>query len=250
MSGHSKWASIKHQKGAADAKRGQLFTKLTREIIISVRDGGPSADSNFRLRLAIQKGRDANMPLDNIERAIKRGSGDTEGATLVELSLEGYGPGGAAIMVQTLSDNRNRSLQEVRNVFSRNGSNLGEAGCVAWIFEKRGTIEVSTEGRDAEELELTAIDAGADDVGAGPGCVWIYTAPENLEDVRRKLEEQEIPVASAEISLEPSNLVTLNEKTGMQTLRLIDKLEELDDVQNVYSNADIPDEIVEQYHNG
>jgi YebC/PmpR family DNA-binding regulatory protein len=250
MSGHSKWASIKHQKGVADARRGQLFTKLTREIIIAVRDGGASADTNFRLRLSIQKARDANMPLDNIERAIKRGSGDTEGAALVELSLEGYGPGGAAIMVQTLSDNRNRSLQEVRNVFSRNGSNLGEAGCVAWMFEKRGTLEVPTEGRDAEELELAAIDAGADDVVAGADYVTIYTAPENLEDVRKALEAQSIPVSSAELSLEPSNTVTLEEKTGLQTLRLIDKLEELDDVQNVYSNADIADEIVEKYHSG
>ena len=250
MSGHSKWASIKHQKGVADARRGQLFTKLTREIIIAVRDGGPSADTNFRLRLAIQKARDANMPLDNIERAIKRGSGDTEGAILVELSLEGYGPGGAAIMVQTLSDNRNRALQEVRNVFSRIGSSLCEAGCVSWIFEKRGTIEVPTEGRDAEELELAAIDAGADDVVAGTGCVWVYTSPGNLEDVRKTLEAQSIPVTSAEISLEPNNTVTLEEKTGLQTLRLIDKLEELDDVQNVYSNAEIADEIVEKYHGG
>jgi len=250
MSGHSKWASIKHQKGVADARRGQLFTKLTREIIIAVRDAGPGVDTNFRLRLSIQKARDANMPMENIERAIKRGSGDTEGAALVELSLEGYGPGGAAIMVQTVSDNRNRSLQEVRNVFTRNGSNLGEAGCVGWIFEKRGTLEVPIEGRDAEELELAAIDAGAEDVVAGAEYVWIYTAPEDLEDVRKSLEAQSIRVTSAEISLEPKNTVTLEEKTGLQTLRLIDKLEELDDVQNVYSNVEISDEIVEKYHGG
>ena len=234
----------------ADARRGQLFTKLAREIIIATRDGGPSADTNFRLRLAIQRARDANMPMDNIERAIKRGSGDTGDTPLVELTLEGYGPGGGAIMVQTLSDNRNRTLQDVRNVFSRNGSNLGETGCVSWIFESKGTIAVDIGDADAEELELVAIDAGADDVDASGGRLWIYTTPDRLEDVRGKLEGQQITVASAEISLEPKNTVTLNEKTGTQTLRLIDKLEEMDDVQNVYSNADIADEIMEKFGGG
>jgi YebC/PmpR family DNA-binding regulatory protein len=164
MSGHSKWSSIKHQKGVADARRGQLFTKLTREIIVAVREGGSSPETNFRLRLAIQKARDSSMPSDNIERAIKRGSGELGGATLTEMTLEGYGPGGAAILVQALSDNRNRTIQEVRNIFTRGGGSLGESGCVAWIFDVRGFITVDTNGLNSEELSLKAIDAGAEDV--------------------------------------------------------------------------------------
>ena len=167
MSGHSKWASIKHQKGVADARRGQLFTKLTREIIVAVREGGSSPDTNFRLRLAIQKARDNSMPSDNIERAIKRGSGELGGDVLVEMTLEGYGPGGVAILVKALSDNRNRTLQEVRNIFTRNNGSLGENGCVAWIFDLKGLITVNTDGLDAEELSLKAIDAGAEDVVTG-----------------------------------------------------------------------------------
>lgn len=250
MSGHSKWASIKHQKGVADARRGQLFTKLTREIIMVVREGGPSPDGNFRLRLAIQKARDANMPMDNIERAIKRGSGALEGETLIEMTLEGYGPGGTAIMVQIVTDNRNRALQEVRSAFNRGNGNLGENGCVAWIFESRGTINVNAEGKDTEEIELMAIDAGAEDISASGDFVEIYTTPDTLEDVRKSLEEQEVAVTSAEVGLVPTNKVDLDEKTAMQTLRLLEKLEELDDVQNVYSNADFSDEVMEKYGSG
>jgi YebC/PmpR family DNA-binding regulatory protein len=247
MSGHSKWSTIKRQKGVADARRGQLFTKLAREIIVAVREGGDNPEGNFRLRLVIQKARDNNMPLDNIERAIKRGSGHAEGAALVEMTLEGYGPSGVAILVQALSDNRNRTLQEVRNIFTRNGGNLGEAGCVAWLFDPRGLITVETDGKDAEELALEAIDAGAEDVKIENKYVEVYTRPEDLEKVREALEAKNITVASAELSMVPKSTIDMEEKAALQTLKLLDKLEELDEVQNVASNADFPDEILEKY---
>ena len=247
MSGHSKWSSIKHQKGVADARRGQLFTKLTREIMVAVREGGSSPDTNFRLRLAIQKARDNSMPLENIERAIKRGSGELGGETLVEMTLEGYGPGGAAILVQALSDNRNRTLQEVRNIFTRNGGSLGESGCVAWIFDLRGFINIETDGLDTEELSLKAIDAGAEDVVPGDGCLEIYTKSDELEAVRKALEVQDVPIASAEQSLIPKTTLQLDEKAALQTLRLLDKLENLDEVQQVCSNVDFDDDVVARY---
>jgi YebC/PmpR family DNA-binding regulatory protein len=247
MSGHSKWSTIKRQKGVADARRGQLFTKLAREIIVAVREGGDNPESNFRLRLVIQKARDNNMPLDNIERAIKRGSGHAEGAALVEMTLEGYGPSGVAILVQALSDNRNRTLQEVRNIFTRNGGNLGEAGCVAWLFDSRGLITVETDGKDAEELALEAIDAGAEDVKVENKYVEVYTRPEDLEKVREALEAKNITIASAELSMIPKSTIDMEEKAALQTLKLLDKLEELDEVQNVASNADFSDEILEKY---
>ena len=250
MSGHSKWASIKHQKGVTDARRGQLFTKLTREIIVAVRQGGNNPESNFRLRLAVQRARDNNMPLENIERAIKRGSGELEGATLVEMTLEGYGPGGAAILVQALSDNRNRTVQDVRNIFTRHGSSLGESGCVAWIFESRGLITVPINDLDAEELALQAIDAGAEDVKIENDYVEIYTKPEETQMVREALEKQKLSIASAELSMVPKTIVELEEKPALQTLKLLDKLEELDEVQFVSSNADFPDSILEKYRSG
>jgi YebC/PmpR family DNA-binding regulatory protein len=247
MSGHSKWSTIKRQKGVADARRGQLFTKLAREIIVAVREGGDNPEANFRLRLAVQKARDNNMPLDNIDRAIKRGSGKAEGATLVEMVLEGYGPSGVAILVQALSDNRNRTLQEVRNIFTRNGGNLGEAGCVAWLFDSRGLITVETNSRDAEELALEAIDAGAEDVKVENNYIEVYTRPEELEKVRQALEQNNIAIASAELSMVPKSLIEMEEKAALQTLKMLDKLEELDEVQNVSSNADFSDEILEKY---
>ena len=247
MSGHSKWASIKHQKAVTDARRGQLFTKLTREIIVAVRQGGSSPETNFRLRLAIQKARDNNMPLDNIERAIKRGSGTLEGTTLVEMTLEGYGPKGTAILVQALSDNRNRTLQDVRNIFSRHGGNLGESGCVAWLFDSKGLIMVKTNNLDVEELALRAIDAGAEDVKIENAYVEVYTKPEELETVRAALEQENLPIASAEVSMVPKTVVELEEKPALQTLKLLDKLEELDEVQHVSSNADFSDSILEKY---
>jgi len=250
MSGHSKWSTIKRQKGVTDARRGQLFTKLTREIIAAVRQGGSNPEVNFRLRLAVQKARDNNMPLDNVERAIKRGSGDLEGVILVEMTLEGYSPGGAAILVQALSDNRNRTLQDVRNIFTRNNGSLGESGCVAWIFESMGLITVEINELDAEELELQAIDAGAEDVKVENGYVEIYTKPEELEKVRETLAQQELSIASVELSMVPTNTIELEEKSAIQTLKMLDKLEELDEVQHVSSNADFSDAILEKYRTG
>jgi len=247
VSGHSKWSSIKHQKGVADARRGQLFTKLTREIIIAVREGGTNPETNFRLRLATQKAKDNNMPSDNIERAIKRGSGDTEGVQLVEMTLEGYGPNGTAILVQALSDNRNRTLQDVRNIFSRHNGSLGESGCVAWLFDSKGLITVNASNLDAEELALKAIDAGAEDVKVESGQVEIYTVPEEFEGVRKALEQQGIKVISAELTMVPKTVVELDEKAALQTLKLLDKLEELDEVQQLASNADFTDAVLEKY---
>ena len=247
MSGHSKWAQIKRQKGVADARRGQLFTKLTREIIVAVREGGSNPEANFRLRLAIQKARDSNMPLDNIDRAIKRGSGQAEGASLAEMVLEGYGPNGVAILVQALSDNRNRTLQEVRNIFTRHNGNLGEAGCVAWLFNSQGVITVETNAQDTEELALEAIDAGAEDVKIENKYIEIYTKPEELEKVREALGQKNMAIASAELSMVPRSMDELEEKAALQTLKLLDRLEELDEVQNVSSNADFSDAILEKY---
>ncbi|MBA7483141.1 MAG: YebC/PmpR family DNA-binding transcriptional regulator [Dehalococcoidia bacterium] len=247
MSGHSKWHSIKHQKGVADARRGQLFTKLTREIIVAVREGGSNPDTNFRLRLAVQRARDSNMPMDNIERSIKKGSGELEGMTLTEVILEGYGPSGTAILVEALTDNRNRTIQDVRGAFTKHGSSLGENGCVSWIFDARGLITVKIDRLDADDLALNAIDAGADDVKIESDYVEIYTMPEDLETVRSALEAKKIPIASTELLKVPKTTVQLDDKAAMQTLKLLDKLEELDEVQHVSSNADFPDAVLEQY---
>ncbi len=250
MSGHSKWHSIKHQKGVTDARRGQLFTKLTREIIIAAREGGGNTEANFRLRLAIQKARDSNMPMDNIDRSIKKGTGELEGGSLAELTLEGYGPNGIAILVSALSDNRNRTIQEVRSTFSRHGGSLGESGCVAWLFDSKGLIMVKAESVDPDELALAAIDAGAEDVKVEDDYVEVYTVPEELEKVRAALEGNNVAIESSELFKEPKSLIELDEKAAMQTLKLLDKLEENDDVQNVFSNADIPDAVMEAYQAG
>ncbi len=251
MSGHSKWHQIRRQKGVNDAKRGQLFTRLGRELIVAVREGGGGdPDANFRLRMAVQRAREANMPMDNIERSIKRALGGGEGAQLEELTYEGYAPGGAAVMVQVMTDNRNRTASEIRNVFSRQGGNLGENGCVDWIFEQRGVIEIPLEGRDPDELTLEAADAGAEDVdqvGPDDEVLIVYTDPTQLDAVRTALEAKKIPISKAEVTLIPKTKVELADKEAIQALRLIDKLEDLDDVQNVYTNADIADEVVEQY---
>lgn len=244
MSGHSKWAQIKRQKGVADARRGQLFTKLIREIAVAARQGS-DPERNSRLRLAIQKARDSNMPLDNIERAIKRASGEGEGTTLAELMVEGYGPGGVAILLQVLTDNRNRALQEIRSAFGRGGGNLGEAGCVAWLFEAKGIITVETSGVDAEEVALYAIDVGADDVKIEKGYLEVHTHSAKLEEVRKALEQENLPIISAELSLVPKTTVELDEKEALRALKLLDRLEELDDVQRVSSNVDFSDEVLE-----
>ena len=247
MSGHSKWATIKHQKGAADAKRGQAFTKLSREIIMSAKEGGPNPDMNARLRLAVQKARDARMPMDNIDRAIKKGSGQLEGESLVEMTLEGYGPGGVAVMVHAVSDNRNRTVAEIRHLFTRSGGAMGEAGCVSWIFEAKGDIIVKTDGKDPDELELEAIDAGAEDVRAEDDLVVVSTAPQQMEKVRKALEAKGFIIESAGIDMHAKTLVELDEDTAMQILKLLSSLEDLDDAQNVYSNADFDPAVVEKF---
>ncbi len=247
MSGHSKWHSIRHQKGVADARRGKLFTKLTREIIMAVREKGPDPDLNARLRLAVQKAKENNMPSDNISRAIKRGEGTLEGSSFTEATFEGYGPGGAAIMVSVQTDNRNRTVQEIRSTFSKSGGNLGENGSVAWLFDPRGIIVVETEDRDPDEVTLKAIDEGAEDVVSGDGYLEIYSQPEDLDKVMHSLEDAGITVSSAELSQVAKTLLNLDEQTQVQVLRLLDKLEDLDDVQSVVSNVDFEDSVVEQY---
>lgn len=247
MSGHSKWSSIKHQKGATDAKRGKLFTKLTREIILSVREGGSSPETNYHLRLAIQKAKDNNMPSDNVERAIKRGEGTLDGATLAEVILEGYGPSGAAIVVEALTDNHNRTVQEVRSTFARSGGNLGENGSVTWLFSQKGLITIETDDKDIDELSLQAIDAGAEDVISKSDYMEIYTKPEELEAVRKALEQNNIAVCSAEFARIPKTTIQLDEHATLQVLKLLDKLDELDDTRSVCSNVDFPDEVLDKY---
>jgi YebC/PmpR family DNA-binding regulatory protein len=245
MSGHSKWSQIKRQKGVADHKRGQLFTKLAREIIVAVREGGPSPENNFRLRLTIQKARDINMPSDNIERAIKKGSGEAGAAALAEITFEGYGPHGVAVLVDALTDNRNRTVQEVRSLFARHGGSLATTGSVSWLFDTRGVIVVETDGAQSEELALTAIDAGADDVKEEKGYLEILTTPQNLETVRKAVEKIKAPV-SAQVMRVAKKTVVLEEKEAIQTLKLLDHLEELDDVQSVCANLDYDEAVLEK----
>jgi YebC/PmpR family DNA-binding regulatory protein len=251
MSGHSKWSKIKRSKGAADAKRGQMFTKLGREIAIAVREGGPDPDSNFRLRLAIQKCRENNMPMDNVNSAIKRASGAAAGgAVLVETSFEGYGPGGVAILVQALTDNRNRTLQEIRNAFSRGGGNLAEAGSVAWLFESKGSITIDTGKANAEDMALVAIDAGAEDVRIEDGYLEVYTEPSKFEMVRKALEQAKLTVSSAEVTMIPKTTLELGDEEALKALKLMDRIEELDDVQRVFSNVDFSDSVVDKLKAG
>ena len=249
MAGHSKWAQIKRQKGVADARRGALFTKLSREITVAAKQGGPDPEANFRLRLAVQRAREANMPAENIERAIKRavGGGTGEGGELQEVVYEGYGPHGVAILVECLTDNRNRTVSEVRSVFTRGGGSLGETGSVAWQFDSRGVITVETNGRDPDEVSLAAIDAGAEDVNVSGTTVEVYTAPADLEAVRKALLDAGYRVTSAELSMVPKTTVHLEGAQAEQVLRLLDRLEDLDDVQRVYSNADFAEETLAAY---
>lgn len=251
MGGHSHWSQIKRQKGASDAKRGAAFTKLSREITVAAREGGGDPGMNARLRLAIEKARDNNMPADTIKRAIERGTGAGEGAaTLQEITFEGYGPGGVAILIQTVTDNRNRTVSELRTTLSRGGGNLGESGSVAWQFESRGMITIEADSQDPEDLALAAIDTGAEDVRVEGNFVEVYTAPTDLDRVRRQLQEAGLKIASAELSMVPKNTLPLDEKTAVQALKLLDQLEELDDVQKVYSNADFPESVLLAYAAG
>lgn len=247
MSGHSKWAQIKRQKGVADARRGQLFTKLGREIAVAARQGGGDPDANPRLRLAIDRARSFNMPNDTIERAIKRATGESAATELSEVIYEGYGPGGIAIMVEALTDNRNRAVSDIRHVLSKGGGSLGESGCVVWTFETKGVIAVSIDNEAAEDVALRAIDAGAEDVRIDENSLEVHTRLEDLQTVRRALEEAGVTIVSAEVSRVPKTTVPLDNKHAEQTLRLLDRLDELEDVQRVYSNAEFPDEVLAAY---
>lgn len=247
MAGHSKWAQIKRQKGANDQKRGALFTKLTREIMQAAKQGGGDPAGNFKLRLAIQRARAANMPNDNIERAIAKATGGAQEDQLDEITYEGYGPGGIAILVSALTDNRNRTVSEVRHQFSRAGGNLGETGSVAWQFEPRGIITIPLEGRDPDEVALQAIDAGAEDVDVQGDVIEVRTDPANLEAVRKNLETAGLQVENADFAMIPKATIEVDEKTAHQVLRLIEALEDLEDVQRVYSNAEFSDEAVASY---
>lgn len=244
MSGHSKWSTIKRQKGAADAKRGQLFTKLAREITIAARQGLPDPDANTRLRLAVDKAKAANMPKDNIERAIQRASGTGAGDQYEELFYEGYGPGGAALMIQAQTDNRNRTVGEVRAALTRAGGTLGENGSVGWMFDQMGMIEVPVGNADPDELSLVAIDAGASDLETDDGVVVIYTDPADLHRVREALTEAGHEVEAAQLTMRPKTLLEPEPDAAIKVVRLVEKLEDLDDVQEVFTNVDINDEVL------
>lgn len=242
MSGHSKWSTIKHKKAAVDAKRGKLFTRLAKEITIAAREGGGDPDANNRLRLAIEKARAANMPKDNIERAIKRGTGEIEGAELIEVMYEGYAPHGVGLLIEVVTDNRNRAVAELRHVLSKNGGNLAEGGAVAWQFTRKGYISI-TEPVDQDELFLIAADAGADDIQFGD-VTEIFTELDNFQAVKTALAEAGFPIAEAKMIYEPNNPIQLEQAQTLQVMGIIEKIEDLDDVQNVYSTLDITDEAI------
>jgi len=243
MSGHSKWSQIKRQKGAADVRRGAMFTKVTREIVIAVREGGPDPDGNYKLRLAVEKARSINMPQDTIRRAIERASGPGEAERYEEIAYEGYGPGGVAVLVETATDNRNRTAADIRSIFSKHGGQLAGAGSVAWQFEPRGVISAAPGGQAADEIALLAIDAGASDVDTEADLVEIYAAPGDLERMRTTLEGAGVHVESAEIAMVAKVPVAIDPARARQNLRLIEALEEQDDVQRVTANFELPEEV-------
>jgi len=241
MSGHSKWATIKHAKGAADAKRGQLFTKFIKEISIAAKMGGGDPNANPRLRTAILKARGANMPKDNIERAIKKGTGELGAATYEELTYEGYGPGGVAVLVEVLTDNKNRAAANVRNLFNKSGGNLGATGSVSYMFKRKGLIEYDVEVCNEDEIMEVALESGAEDVAAADGVITVTTDPIDFETCLEALQGKGFESVSAAISMIPDTYSSLDAETTRKVLKMIDKLEEDEDVQNVYSNIDIPE---------
>ncbi|HZC28380.1 MAG TPA: YebC/PmpR family DNA-binding transcriptional regulator [Gaiellaceae bacterium] len=247
MSGHSKWSSIKHKKGAADAKRGQLFSKLSRAIIVAAREGGPDPVANLALQNAIEKARAYSMPKENIERAIARGSGaDADGSAYETVVYEGYGPSGVAVIVEALTDNRNRTASDVRHAFDKNDGNLGGSGSVLWLFQRRGIVLVPADGVDEDELMLAAADGGADDVSRDGSTFQVVSAPENLASVRDAVERAGFTIDSAELTMVPKTTVEVaDESAAKKVLRLIDQLEESDDVQDVFANFDIPEQVLE-----
>jgi YebC/PmpR family DNA-binding regulatory protein len=247
VSGHSKWSTIKRKKAATDAKRGQLFTKLGKEIAIAAREGGPDTETNFKLRLVMDKAKAANMPKDNIERAVRRGAGLEKGMILEEITYEGYGPHGVALIINVVTDNRNRAVSDVRRSFTKLGGSLGEGGCVAWQFEPKGYLTLEPDNRDQDEIFDVAVEWGADDVIFGDDLIEILTAPEDFQTVREALELRGIGLESAEITMVPKTTIALDEKKTFQNMNLISTLEDQDDVQQVFSNLDISDELMGKY---
>ncbi|MEW5908659.1 MAG: YebC/PmpR family DNA-binding transcriptional regulator [Thermodesulfobacteriota bacterium] len=245
MSGHSKWSTIKHKKGAADARRGKVFTKLIKEITVAARMGGSGdINANPRLRVAVLAAKAENMPKENIERAIKKGTGELEGVNYEESIYEGYGPGGAAILVESLSDNKNRAVSDIRHIFSKNGGNLGENGCVAWMFQKKGYFAVNKTGATEERLMEIALEAGAEDVREDNGNFEVISSPEDFDSVKAALEKADISYSGAEVTMLPKTTTNLQGKEAEQMVRLMESLEDCDDVQKVHTNADIPESIM------
>ena len=246
MSGHSKWASIKHKKGALDAKRGKLFTKIIREITVSARQSGGNPDANPRLRLAKQKAKDANMPQDNIERAIKKGTGELEGTRYEEVVYEGYGLNGVAIMVEAMTDNKNRTTGEVRNIFSKKGGNMAGQGSVSWMFEKKGYIVVNKSEVGEDKLMSIVLEAGAEDMKPEESTYAITTQPNDFDNVKKAIEDNNIKIEAAEVTMVPKNTIKVTGDEAKKILSLVNDLEEHDDVQNVYANFDIPDDVLKE----
>ena len=245
MSGHNKWSSIKHRKGAQDAKRGKIFTKLIKEITVAAKFGGGDPEANPRLRTAIAAAKGKSMPKDNIERAIKKGTGELEGVNYEEITYEGYGPGGAAIFLESLTDNKNRAVAEIRHILAKHGGNLGENGCVAWMFDQKGYFNVEKDVVDEETIMEAALEAGAEDIREDGDSFEVITAPEDFEAVKAAIDEAKIVYTDAEVTMLPQNMAELKGKDAEKMLKMMDALEDCDDVQKVYTNADIPDEIIE-----
>ncbi len=246
MSGHSKWATTKHKKAAIDAKRGKIFTKIIKEITVAARIGGGDPDGNARLRTVIQKAKEANMPADNIKKAIQKGTGELPGISYEEAVFEGYGPGGVAVIATIMTDNRNRTVPEIRHIFTKHNGNMGEAGCVSWMFDKKGYIVVEGGRVDEEKLMGIIVDAGAEDMRRDGDNFEVITTPGDMEGVKKKIEDSGITVALAEVSMLPQNFMELDDKAAVQALKLIEALEDHDDVQNVYSNFNVRDEVLEK----
>ena len=246
MSGHSKWSTIKHKKAAKDAKKGKLFTKFIKEITVAARMGGGDINSNPRLRTAVTAARANSMPSDNIDRAIKKGTGELEGVTYEEIQYEGYGPGGAAILAQVVTDNKNRTVSEIRRLFTNHGGHLGETGCVSWMFDKKGLITVEKSQIDEERLMGIVLDAGAEDVKDEDELFEVVTQPEDFEKVKERLDREKVAVASAQVTMVPKNSVNVDAKHVEQILKLTEELEDHDDVQNVSANFNIPTELMEK----
>jgi YebC/PmpR family DNA-binding regulatory protein len=247
LSGHSKWSTIKRKKAATDAKRGQIFTKIGKEIAIAAREGGPDPDTNFKLRLVMDKAKAANMPKDNIERAVRRGAGLEKGEILEEITYEGYGPHGVALLIQVVTDNRNRAVADIRRSFNKLGGSLGETGCVAWQFEPKGYFTITPDDLDPDEVFDIAVDSGADDVTFGIDLIEVFSEPVDFQTVREGLEHNGLQLESAEVVMLPKTTITLDEKKTFQNMNLISTLEDLEDVQQVYSNLDISDELMAKF---